>query len=171
MNRTFIIFVLFGAYVSSAFAQQNKPTKLPASGRNPVRIEYYDTVKVPEASQEVLFNRSLDFVNKNYKHPKQVITSQYAPGGKLVGSFEFNAGKGIRVSYDITISSTDGGYMYSFFFISYTSDFVPNVMRTLSVTGSSQISRKDWIVVSKNISDTMTALVEKLKKTMAGQGN
>ncbi|MFI5160013.1 MAG: hypothetical protein ACHQHN_01995 [Sphingobacteriales bacterium] len=168
MKPTLIAFLIIGVFTIKAYAQ-DAPASLPASKKNPVRIEYADNVMLDSVSKDVLFQRSLDFINKNYSHPKQVIKTQWAISGILTGSAEFNAGKGIRPSYEIEIVSTNKGYHYSFFFISYTDDFVPNVMRTLSVTGSSGIRPKDWIVVSNKISDTMTGLVAKLKKTMSGQ--
>ncbi|MBS1530704.1 MAG: hypothetical protein JSU01_10375 [Bacteroidetes bacterium] len=168
MKPILITFLTIGIFAIKAYAQ-DVPTSLPPSKKNPVRIEYADTVALDSVSREVLFQRSLDFIKKYYSHPKQVIKTQWAMVGTLTGSADFNAGKGVRPSYEIKIVSTDKGYYYSFFFISYTDDFVPNVMRTLSVTGSSGIRPKDWIVVSKKISDTMTDLITKLKRTMAGQ--
>jgi hypothetical protein len=108
-----IALVLFGATSTSAQIPTNEETG---------KAEYKYTGDISGQTSSQLYDRAHKWINKFYKNPNGVMTTQDKENGKIVGRARFKLSRIERkghvnpnagfVSYEITLQFKDGKYRY-----------------------------------------------------------
>lgn len=124
MKKTGLSFLFLLAFVVLSYAQGNNTTTSAPVPVDPVTkmITYEGVVEVKGAASFVLYQRTLEWFNSNYKNPTDVIRENDEPGKKIVGKHRFKITNppdksGVRgdaglVQYTLTISCRDGRYKF-----------------------------------------------------------
>ncbi len=112
------------AISTGARAQENNTTTAAPVPVDPITkmITYEGVVEVKGATAIMLYQRTLEWFNSNYKNPTDVIRDNDEAGNKIVGKHRFKITNppdksGVRgdaglVQYTITIASRDGRFKY-----------------------------------------------------------